>query len=96
MQEDEASAHVSSSGVEELMVRLVRGEFAADKKKYAPRNIQVRVALVSDAGDRLPCLLRGAGSSPELEYRSAVYYHCNSGTFNETVCVKKRGWMEGE
>lgn len=84
----------------DLYVTIGRGVFNQDAK-IAPRNVQVRVSVVTDRGEVLPVLHRGSPTDhaqnaflPEqasgglLEYRSAVYYHCNAPAYEERVCVR--------
>lgn len=82
-----------------LHVTLKTGVFGQDQK-LSPRNVQIRVSVLTHKGEALPCFVtREATAStygeksappplpPVFEYRSAVYYHCNNPTFDETVSI---------
>jgi hypothetical protein len=82
-----------------LHVTLKTGVFGQDQK-LSPRNVQIRVSVLTHKGEVLPCFVtREATAStfgekttppplpPLGEYRSAVYYHCNNPTFDETISI---------
>jgi len=74
-------------GRNDLYLTLVSGKFSQDGKKSA-KNIEVKMTVMSEAGQGVPCLNKGTGRQsviPSDTYRSCVYYHSNNPTIMETV-----------
>jgi hypothetical protein len=98
----QSSATTSTTSIlyrDVLHVTLKSGVFSQDQK-LSPRNVQVRASVITHKGEALPCFVTrdatsssfGDKASPigrpqHSEYQSAVYYHCNNPTFDETISI---------
>jgi hypothetical protein len=74
-------------GRNDLYITLVGGKFAQDGKKSA-KNVEIKMTVLDNAANEVPCLTKGTGRqsvTPYATYRSCVYYHLNTPTYMETV-----------